>query len=64
MGDFKLAGFDVRKTKWLLTGKRKGKSRGKSKGKDEGQPDFGSKMKYLKDGEAQSVKAETLRRVY
>ncbi|PON20809.1 hypothetical protein TGAM01_v210317 [Trichoderma gamsii] len=64
VGDFKLAGFDVKKTKWWLTGKRKGKSKGKSKGKDEGQPDFGSKMKYLKGGEAQSVKAETLRRVY
>lgn len=60
VGDFKLAGFDVKKTKWWSTSKRKGKR----KGKDEGQPDFGCKMKYLQDGKAQSVKAETLRKVY
>lgn len=50
----------MKKTKWWVAGKGKGKG----KGKYEGQPDFGCKIKYLQDGKAQSVKAETLRRVY
>lgn len=50
----------MKKTNWWLSGKRQGKK----KGKNEGQPDFGCKIKYLQDGETQSVKAETLRKVY